>query len=121
MERVVISERPCVCDSTPLWQLTVGEFRDLVASEVESRMRQRMDGDPSRKGDATGRWLVYGLNGLMELIGCSKSHAYEIKASGILDEAITQHGRRIIIDAEHALRLLRERGTHASNIKKRNQ
>lgn len=86
--------------TTPLWQLTVSEFaqlmrevfRELYPSERNSAR------DPPR--------LVHGLDGLCELIGCSKSTAMRVKKSGILDEAIIQKNRKIIIDAEKALKIL---------------
>lgn len=48
---------------------------------------------------------VYGINGLADLIGCSKTHASRLKSQGIFDEAIIQRGRKIIIDREKALEL----------------
>ena len=50
---------------------------------------------------------VYGLSGLMELLGCSISTAERIKQSGVIDEAISQTGDIIVTDAELALDLLR--------------
>lgn len=52
---------------------------------------------------------VYGYSGIAELFGCSKSTAARIKLSGILDAAITQVGRKIIIDAELAIELARKK------------
>lgn len=57
---------------------------------------------------------VYGLAGLANLLGCSVSTAERIKASGVIDEAITQHKGIIIVDAEMALDLLRTSGKHHS-------
>ena len=71
-----------------LWQLTVAEYRDLHRSMMQDR---RME---------------YGIKGLAQLLGCSRSKAYEIKASGVIDKAITQSGKIIIIDCERALQLL---------------
>ncbi len=48
---------------------------------------------------------VYGLAGLARLFGCSLPTANRIKQSGKIDRAITQIGRKIIIDAELALEL----------------
>ena len=52
------------------------------------------------------RKLVYGIDGLKELLCCSKSTANRIKACGIIDPAISQVNRTIIIDAQKALELL---------------
>ena len=51
---------------------------------------------------------VYGL-GLASILGCSKSHAQNIKNSGILDKAIIQNGRKIIVDVEMAITLFQKR------------
>ena len=51
------------------------------------------------------RHFVYGLSGLARLIGCSLPTANRIKQSGKIDRAITQVGRRIIVDADLALEL----------------
>lgn len=52
---------------------------------------------------------VYGLKGLASILGCSKSHAQNIKNSGILDKAIIQNGRKIIVDVEMAITLFQKR------------
>ena len=48
---------------------------------------------------------VYGLEGMKSLFNCSIATANRIKASGKIDEAITQIGRKIIIDADLAMEL----------------
>lgn len=48
---------------------------------------------------------VYGLRGLAELFGCSIPTATRIKKSGKINKAITQIGRKIIINADLALEL----------------
>lgn len=55
------------------------------------------------------RNLVYGLAGLSELLGCSVSTAARIKKSGVLDPAIHQTGKIIVVDADLALDLLKIR------------
>ena len=52
---------------------------------------------------------AYGLKGLANFLGCSRSKASKLKSSGILDEAITQNGNIIIIDKKKALELLRKK------------
>ncbi|WP_353959059.1 MULTISPECIES: DUF3853 family protein [Polaribacter] len=51
---------------------------------------------------------VFGILGIAKLFGCSKSSANRIKKSGIIDEAIIQNGRKIIVDTELALELMKE-------------
>jgi hypothetical protein len=48
---------------------------------------------------------VYQLSGLANLFGCSKTTASRIKQSGKIDEAISQIGNLIVIDADKALEL----------------
>ncbi|MZU80773.1 DUF3853 family protein, partial [Escherichia coli] len=53
----------------------------------------------------TERKYVSGILGIAKLFGCSLPTANRIKKSGKIDKAITQIGRKIIIDAELALEL----------------
>ena len=48
---------------------------------------------------------VYGIGGIARLFGCSMPTANRIKKSGRIDKAITQIGRKIIVDANMALEL----------------
>ena len=48
---------------------------------------------------------VYGLAGIARLFGCSLPTANHIKQSGKINRAITQVGRKIIVDADLALEL----------------
>ena len=50
----------------------------------------------------------YGLSGLMDLIGCSKTTAWRIKKSGVIDDAVIQIGKKIIIDNNKALECLKK-------------
>lgn len=53
----------------------------------------------------TSRKYVYGILGIARLFGCSLPTANRIKKSGKIGKAITQIGRKIIVDAELALEL----------------
>lgn len=53
----------------------------------------------------TDRKYVYGILGIAQLFGCSIPTANRIKKSGKIDKAITQIGRKIIVDAELAMEL----------------
>lgn len=50
---------------------------------------------------------VYGIKGIAKLFGCSISSANRIKKEGIIEEAIIQNGRKIIVDAELAISLMK--------------
>lgn len=54
---------------------------------------------------------VYGIQGLADLCHCSRLTAQRIKDSGIIDDAIAQFERTIIIDADLAIELLKGRRT----------
>lgn len=54
--------------------------------------------------------MVYGINGIAEIFGCSVPTANRIKASGIIDGAITQVGREIVVDGDMALQLAHAAG-----------
>lgn len=49
---------------------------------------------------------VYGISGIAELFSCSIPTANRIKRSGIIDKAISQVGRKIVVDADLALELV---------------
>jgi hypothetical protein len=53
----------------------------------------------------TQKKYVYGIGGIARLFGCSIPTANRIKQSGKIDKAITQIGRKIIVEAELALEL----------------
>jgi hypothetical protein len=86
---------------TPIWQLTVGEFVDLHKKIVADTVH------PPAK-DYTEKKYVYGLSGLAALLNCSRTTAHAIKSSGKIDAAVMQEGRKIIIDSEKALQLLKK-------------
>ena len=62
-----------------------------------------VDAEPSSQ-----KRYVQGYQGIASLFGCSKSTAQRIKKSGIIDEAITQVNRKILVDADLALQLVKE-------------
>jgi hypothetical protein len=65
------------------------------------------DSAPIRE-DYSKKELVYGLDGLAKLLDCGKTKAQQIKNSGIIDEAIIQNGKKLIIDKNKALELLKK-------------
>ena len=56
---------------------------------------------------------VYGIAGIAQIFGCSIPTASRIKKSGIISEAITQVGRKIVVNADKALELA---GKHKNNF-----
>nr|WP_106634409.1 DUF3853 family protein [Alistipes sp. Marseille-P5061] len=85
--------------SKPVWQMTGEEFIMLSRhASVQTEAQPQPVTDTSRK-------YVYGIPGIAKLFGCSLPTANRIKKSGKIDKAITQIGRKIIVDAELALEL----------------
>lgn len=95
--------------SKPLWQLTGEQYKKLTEAIMLNLLA-------SLQGQDTSRHLVYGIDGLAKFLGTSKSTAQRIKRSGIIDEAIAQQGRTIVIDGDKAIELMKERSKQA-NIK----
>ena len=65
----------------------------------------------SEEEAAKPRRLVYGIKGIADTFGCSIPTANRIKRSGIIDDAITQVRRKIVVEADLAHEL-------ATNTKK---
>ena len=89
---------------TPLSALTVRDLRELIAETV--RDQQRSDN------------VVRGLAGIADAFGISLSQAKRLKASGIIDGALSQSGRTIIVNKARALELF-EAHTHGKPTAKR--
>lgn len=83
---------------TRVIDLSLGELLDAV----EVRVKEVIAGKAPKEDKA--KRYVYGLKGLAQLLGCSKTTASRIKASGKIDKAITQIGALLIIDADLALK-----------------
>ena len=79
-----------ITPQTPLCNLTVEEFLEVT------------------KNFTSNDKYEYGLKGLAKIFGCSLSKASDMKASGILKDAIIQNGQIIIIDREKAIELFRK-------------
>ena len=85
--------------SKPVWQMTGEEF--IFLSKNASRQTETQ---PQPVTD-TERKYVYGILGIAKLFGCSLPTANRIKKSGKIDKAITQIGRKIIVNVELTLEL----------------
>ena len=86
----------------PLWQFT-GKDHAYMMKHVLMESLSVESTEPS----STKRY-VQGYQGIATLFGCSKSTAQRIKKSGIIDEAITQVNRKILVDADLALQLVKD-------------
>ena len=86
----------------PLWQMTGDDLLSLMRHEWEEETAAE---ESLAAKQAEHRHYVYGIRGIAELFHCSLPTANRIKKSGRIDKAITQVGRKIVIDAELALEL----------------
>lgn len=96
----------------PIWQMTGEEFIELLKMGLHKSPKQSIDNQTSTSNPtATGALenkYVYGIRGIANLLDCSISTANRIKKTGVLDDAIIQRGRTIMVDVEKALELLKE-------------
>ncbi len=85
-----------ITNDTPIAMLSAGQLKEVLGTaEVHPR--------PIPVKEV--KKYVYGIRGIAGLFNCSMPTANRIKASGRIDGAITQIGRKIIIDADRALEL----------------
>ena len=82
--------------NTRIIDLTVGELVDLIRETTAAVASSTM---PEQKP----RNLEYGIAGIARIINCSMATANRIKASGKIDDAITQTERIIVIDVDLSL------------------
>lgn len=94
----------------PLWQFT-GKDHEYMLKHVLMESFTSVDAEPSSQ-----KRYVQGYQGIASLFGCSKSTAQRIKKSGIIDEAITQVNRKILVDADLALQLVKESGCKMNEL-----
>lgn len=86
----------------PLWQMTGEEFLAIINEKKPVECAPA----PTDREINPSKYYVYGLAGIARLFGCSIPTANRIKKSGVIDKAITQCGRKIIVDSELALQLV---------------
>lgn len=86
----------------PIAMMTGEELCFLITKSVEST--EKSTSQVVSKGN------YYGIEGIARVFGCSVSTANRIKKSGIIDKAIIQIGRKIVVDADLALSLTKESG-----------
>ena len=87
----------------PILQATLGDLQEMIEEMFASP--NDYPADPHARD--VKRHFVYGLAGLAKLLGVCKATASSIKSSGILDPAISQHGKVIVVDADLALELMK--------------
>jgi hypothetical protein len=91
----------------PIAMMTGEELTFLISGSIGAKS--------NKEEPVTKKRTYYGIAGIAQVFGCSVPTANRIKRSGIIDDAITQIGRKIIVDADLALQLAKEAG--AINVK----
>ena len=96
----------------PLVQMTAGQLADYLDTRAAAAA-QAAQAAPAAAGSAATpgaapRRFVYGIKGIMQLFGVSNVTAQRYKR-GVIREAVSQHGRIIVVDADRALQLFNER------------
>ena len=77
----------------------------MTGEELSFLIDSRMATWATEIASLSQRRIYYGIEGIAQIFGCSVPTANRIKKSGRIDKAITQIGRKIIVDADLALQL----------------
>ncbi|MEJ8590140.1 DUF3853 family protein [Riemerella anatipestifer] len=85
----------------PIWQMTGEEFLFLNKQEI------KVNNNKNSSVNTKETKLVYGIRGIANLFDCSIATANRIKKSRVIDDAISQRNRTIVIDTEKALELFK--------------
>ncbi len=89
---------------TPVCMMT-GEQLAMLLSNLKLLMGNTIE----NKTEATPpKHLAYGIRGIADTFGCSIPTANRIKKSGVIDDAISQTGRKIVVDVDKALALVKQ-------------
>ena len=80
----------------------------MTGEELTFLLNNSMGAKTNDQAPVVQKRIYYGIEGIAQVFGCSVPTANRIKRSGIIDAAITQVGRKIIVDADMALALAKE-------------
>ena len=84
-----------ITENTPIAMLTVKQLKEVLNLKEEVSVIKK---------DYTQKKYVYGLKGIRALFKVSHATAQKYKDT-ILKDAISQQGRKIIVDVERAMEL----------------
>ncbi len=91
----------------PLGLMTGAQFLTLMAEALKYRPQPEIQA-ATVNDFSDGQRYAYGISGICEIFGCSKPTAQRLKKSGVIDGAIIQNERTIVIDRQKALALVQE-------------
>ena len=91
----------------PLGLMTGAQFLTLMSAAYTTRQNAQLQA-ATVTDVSDGKKYAYGISGICDIFGRSKPTAQRIKRSGVIDEAIIQSGRTIVIDRQKALALVKE-------------
>ncbi|MDR2084372.1 MAG: DUF3853 family protein [Bacteroidales bacterium] len=98
-----------ITNDTRIIDLTVGELMQLLGKDYTPVTERNFVPTPEKR-------YVYGIKGIADLFDCSKTTANRIKKSKVIDEAIHQSGRKIVVNADLALELMRKHKEEEENF-----
>ena len=93
---MVMGRNECGSNAMVTVQMTVEEYLEMKSRQETKEVMTKQKN------------LVYGLEGIKTLFGCSTTTAWRIKSSEWIRPAISQVGRKIVVDADLALELANE-------------
>lgn len=88
--------------------MTASEFADVIVKAFRKAQGENIEEDHVQTEPKENKRYVYGIAGIAQLFNCSLTTANRIKASGKIDQAISQCGRMITVDADLALKLMKK-------------
>lgn len=91
----------------PLGLMTGAQFLTLM-SAAYATLQETQLATATVTDVSDSKKYAYGISGICDIFGCSKPTAQRIKRSGVIDEAIIQSGRTIVVDRQKALALVKE-------------
>ena len=90
----------------PLFQSTLGDLVEVLKEELGFASESGND-EKGNTFPSGSKHYVRGMKELAVALHCSISTAQRIKSSGVIDAAISQNGKVVVIDVERALDILR--------------
>lgn len=84
---------------TPINLLTPRQLFEMM-SDWQTKTGVRREEEKKQRPE---RWYVNSIGELAKILGTSESTVYRMKASGALDDCISQYGRWMMIDVDKVL------------------